>query len=226
MKLQLTQKTTRLFKSTIIKALFFTFIFTTTPFITYAEDFISRGAATDLIVKSFDLENSNKEFLNQCDKDIDLCLFSFSTRTHFNIYLDPVILYPDVFPAYKYYKSINLATKLDLVSGYFNDENSPFRPEQQISKIEALKLIFGAAQIMSWKEKIELDEDDMLTPSNPLTPIQFMTEKWWYLRYIMKAMEWGIINKNDISKIENGLTKEELIIFIDKTKEMSKISII
>ncbi len=226
MKFQLIQKTTNLFKSTITKALLFTFIFTSIPFITYAEEFISRGAATDLIVRSFNLENINREFLRQCDKEIDLCLFSFSTRTHFSIYLDPVILYPDVFPAYKYYQSINLATKLDLVSGYFNDENSPFRPEQQISKIEALKLVFGAAQVMNWKEKIELNENEILTSTNQLTSIQFLAEKWWYLRYIMKAMEWRIIDKNDISDIENGLTKEELIIFIDKTKEISKISII
>ena len=122
---------------------------------------LSRGKAIEMMVDYFDLEAQNQSFLHDCKLDPGTCLFAFSARTNFDDFrLDPLILYPDVYPAYRYYEAINVASMLDLASGYYMEADSPFRPEQPITKVETLKLVMGASGLMDWKEKFELSLQD------------------------------------------------------------------
>lgn len=174
----------------------------------FAADYLSRGEATDLVVKYFKLEQKNKDFLTNCKQNPAECLFVFSARTNFDEFrFDPEILYPDVYPAYKYYKSINIASKLDIVSGYFSEETSPFRPEQKIKKIEALKLAFGASGILDWKEKFELDGNWL----------SFGGDKWWYGRYIAEALQKGVLVSMENESADENISKEEFLKILEKT---------
>lgn len=188
-----------------------------------AKDGLSRGEATDAVVKFFDLELQNQKFLAECDAQPDLCLFAFVSRTNFSdLLLDPIILYPDVFPAYKYYKSINIATKLDLVRGYFDVDNSPYKPEQKITKIETLKLIFGASGLAKWKDKFEfdLDKSGQQEKQNWVVANDWVSDKWWYARYLFLAISNGVINKDDYFLPNADISKVELINIMEKTKNI------
>lgn len=189
---------------------------------------ISRGEATDLTVKFLQLEKKNADFLGKCKLDAGACLFAFSSRTNFQILLKPVILYPDVFPAYRYYKSINMASELDLVRGYFEEDNSPFRPEQSITKVEALKLVLGATNVVNWKEKFEISANmGDTTRDIPGNWMMFGldTNKWWYGRYLAAAEANGFWHPSSreaskdksVSAVEaeRGISKEDFLKLLD-----------
>jgi hypothetical protein len=178
---------------------------------------LSRGEAIDLTVKSLDLEKKNQDFLNECDRDLEACTFTFSSRSNFSeISLDPLILYPDVYPAYRYYKSINLATKLDLVRGYFEEGNSPFKPEQPITEVEALKLVMGASKVMNWKEKFELSVED----SKSWIKFNLSGQQWWYGRYLLAAVEKGFWQGNNDRPAEGNLSREEFLKLLENANRI------
>lgn len=168
---------------------------------------VSRGQAVNKIVSFFNLEDKNQLFLDNCRLDPGTCLFVFSARTNFdNLHLDPMILYPDVYPAYRYYKAINIASMLDLASGYYMENQSPFRPEQPITKVEALKLVMGAAEILPWKEKFELSFQEQ-----GWLKVSVDTEKWWYGRYLATALSEGFIDQMTQEEAESTVSEVELL---------------
>lgn len=113
-----------------------------------------------MVLESFDLKKKNRIYLKNCIKNADECFFVFSARSNYDeIRFKPLILYPDVFPAYQYYDAINTATILDLVRG-FEQNNSPFNPEDPITKIQAIKVVLGAADLMKWKEKFQITPEE------------------------------------------------------------------
>lgn len=179
---------------------------------------LSRGEATDLTVKYLNLEKNNQRFLTECQEDIGLCLFTFSTRTNFPIRLDPLILYPDVYPAYRYYKSINMASELDLVRGYFEEENSPFRPEQPITRVEALKLALGATNVMDWKEKFELAKTDQ--PTKNWLVFNLDSQRWWYGRYLAAAESNGFWQHVSVDQAEQGMSKTEFLNLLENANKI------
>jgi len=181
---------------------------------------ISRGEATDLTVKYLQLEKTNKSFLNSCKLDIGTCLFTFSTRTNFTISLKPVILYPDVYPAYRYYKSINVASELDLVRGYFEEDNSPFKPEQPITRVEALKLALGATKVLDWKEKFELANDTSFQEEGNWIQLDFDAQKWWYSRYLAAAQTNGFWTSVTAQEAEEGISKDDFLKLLDNANKI------
>lgn len=167
---------------------------------------LSRGRATEMIVNYFQLEEKNKDFLAACKEDYGTCTFAFAARTSFDrMMIDPLILYPDVYPAYRYYHSINLASLLDLASGYYMEEQSPFRPEQAITRVEALKLVMGAAGLLNWKEKFELTDQDQ-----SWLKISLDGGRWWYGRYLAEAANRGFIGQLSAEQAEGNIDESEL----------------
>lgn len=159
---------------------------------------MSRGEAISQVVSSFDLQKKQRKFLWDCMKHVDDCFFVFSAMSDYDeIQFYPLILYPDVFPAYKHYKAINTASMLGLVHGYLEEDSSPFYPEKPLTRIEALKVILGAADLMEWKEKFELENlmENMGGPEVPLFADVSLKEPrmWWYHRYLNFAADAGII---------------------------------
>lgn len=179
---------------------------------------LSRGEAVDLAVKYFDLEKTNSKFLRECNEDLDTCMFTFTARTNFDdLRIKPLILYPDVYPAYKYYRAINVASKLDLVRGYFEEDQSPFKPEQPITKAEALKLILGASGALNWKEKFELNADDQQLENQAQSVLVGMSD-WWYGRYIGTAWKKGMFSQADKVNPDASISKNEFMVLMEKSK--------
>jgi len=178
--------------------------------------YLTRGEATDLLVRFYSLEQKNRSFLDDCGKDTKTCLFTFAARSNFdNIRYKPLILYPDVYPAYRYYAAINLASELDLVSGYYTAENSPFRPEQPITRVEALKIVMNAAGLMNWKEKFELTNDQ-----NTWLSFSFDGDKWWYGRYLAAALQKGVLKEVTREQADSNINEQE---FMDIMENANKI---
>lgn len=174
---------------------------------------LKRGEGVDMIVSTLKLVEKEKEFLKYCYKSLEECLFPFSARSDYDkISIKPLILYPDVFPAYKYYKSINTASLLNLVSGYFHEPSSPFKPEEPLTRIQALKIVLGAADILGWKDAFELSEPEKW-PRLPFTDLN----EWWYGRYVKAAYEAGLIEKSDHFRPDDPITDSELIEILLKT---------
>lgn len=162
--------------------------------------YITRGGALTLIVQSFNLEQENSEFINSCLQNADECFFDFSARSSFdNISFNPLQLYPDVASTYGHAKAIHIASMLGLVHGYA-EPSSPFYPERNLSRIHALKIVLGAAELLPWKEKFELNEQEKELLANlqinspPDQP--FVEWKWWYPRYLDFAKKNKIINED------------------------------
>lgn len=177
--------------------------------------YLSRGEATDLVVEYFQMEEKNAKFLSECEAKMDECLFSFSAMTNFHGFnADPALLYPDVGPAYRYYNSIKVATVLDLVRGYYAEDESPYRPLQPINRIEALKLVLGASGLMGWKEKFELK----LMEQQPNWLLASLNgNDWWYARYIAGAADKGIIASAENFIPEEGISKKEFLQLLEST---------
>lgn len=181
---------------------------------------IKRGEAVVFLVKNLDLKDKKKTFLSSCHTNIAECIFAFAARSNYDfIKTEPLILYPDVFPAYRYYEEINIASLLDIVTGYWGEENSPFRPEESLSQIEALKIVFIGTEIFPWKEKFELEnEKNNISVTNSesrnfseeinskIDPLN--SAQWWYFRYINFAVQNNLINLDNFEP-NQSITEEE-----------------
>jgi hypothetical protein len=179
-----------------------------------AQNLVARGEAVKNIVVSFDLENKYRDFIADCLAHPDDCFFVFSAMSDYDgISFTPLNLYPDVSPENENYGQINTATILGLVHGYLNEQSTPFRPNTRISRIEALKIVLGAAEKITWKEKFELASE---TPDSAQNAIPFSDvdpqnpEMWWYPRYLECAIESGVIDPGQYFRPDENITKEEL----------------
>ena len=184
---------------------------------------MTRGEAISDIVASFDLKNARDGLITRCLSVPDDCFFVFSAISDYDdIQFSPLILYPDVFPANKFYDAINTATIFGLVHGYIGEESTPFHPDYPISRIQALKVIMGAAGLMDWKDKFELAQD--IPEKTPFTDIDPANPgMWWYTRYINKACETGLIDcaEGSIFRPYDGITRDELNQIITKAKTIN-----
>ena len=182
---------------------------------------LTRGEAVDRIVVSFDLKATKKAYLADCMANADECFFVFAAMSDFDgIAFEPLTLYPDLYENLRYYNSIMTASALGLVHGYLEDEGTPFKPEVAITRVQALKIVLGAADLMRWKEKFELEdlpvENVIFEDVNGNDP-----DMWWYPRYINFALEADIVIKtaeNELFRPDDLITVGELADFIDNTK--------
>ena len=183
---------------------------------TDGQSLLNRGEAVSKVVAAFDLEKKQKKFLLDCLGHPDDCFFVFSTMSHFDdIRFTPLILYPDVFPAYKFYGAINTASMLGLVHGYLEEDTSPFHPETGMTRIQALKVVLGAADAIKWIEKFELKMaaadsggPDYALPYGDVDPQN--DSMWWYPRYLGFALDNNIIDPGDYFRPDETVTEAEL----------------
>lgn len=188
-------------------------------------DQISRGEFVKNIVGSFGLQEGNQDFLDNCYTHKDFCFFNFmAISTYEDIKLDPeLILYPDVKPEDMYFEAVNVATALGLVNGFVNETDSPFMPEMPISRMQALKVILGAAGLVQPLHRFELVE--ILGSPQALTkqPTYFLdidpqiAYMWWCPRYVNFAVENGIVEDKDYFRPDDNLTKTEFNAMVSRT---------
>ena len=186
--------------------------------------YVSRGEAVAKIVTAFDLKDREKTFIASCLSHLNDCFFVFSAMTRFDgLSLSPLVLYPDVPEAYLYHDEINLATMLGLVRGNIDIKNSPFYPRAYITRIQALKVIFGAAGLMDWRDKFELvrdlgDEDTLRAQTTPFQDVTAaMIDTWWYPRYVNFALAEGIIDPGQLYYPDDPVQPSELDQMISRT---------
>ncbi|MFC1749438.1 S-layer homology domain-containing protein [Pseudomonadota bacterium] len=188
---------------------------------------MTRGEGIDIIINSFNLQETKQSFIRACLENVHDCFFVFSAMSDFDGItlsdsLKELTLYPDVHNRLKHYNSICIASMLGLVHGYLNEEQTPFRPEAAITRIQALKVTLGAAELLSWQEKFELDgpqitsfEDSVL--SNEST--------WWYPRYLNFALDEDIVSEEVYFRPDDPITERELMKIIERTeKAQSRIA--
>ncbi len=178
---------------------------------------INRGEVVYNVVHSFDLDKKQKKFIGMCMSSLPECFFAFSARSDFDgIMFAPLILYPDVFPAHPYYSEINIASMVGIVQGFLNFDKTPFLPQEPATIIQAIKIVLGGADLMSWKEKFELSEEEKKPKLALLSSIG--DEKWWYARYLDFALDAGIISEQDYSMPDEAITGEHLRTIITNTQ--------
>lgn len=168
---------------------------------------LTRGEAVDNIVVSFDLKATKKAYIAECLANAQECFFVFAAMSDFDdIAFEPLKLYPDLYENLRYYDSIMTASALGLVHGYLEDEGTPFKPEVAITRIQALKIVLAAADLLRWKEKFEIEdlpvEDCFFSDVDGDNP-----NMWWYPRYINFAVEAGIV-ETAIPLSADGLTPD------------------
>ncbi|MBD3328218.1 hypothetical protein GF340_02825 [Candidatus Peregrinibacteria bacterium] len=181
----------------------------------YPSRILSRGETVEIIIKSFELNIKERSFLQSCKSEPDYCFFTFSAMSDYDgISFSPMQLYPDVTLNTRYYDSINTATMLGLAHGMQSMEGTPFLPQHVMTRIQALKLIMGASDLMTWKEKFELSEADLPSrqPDNFVYSdvTIYYPENWWYFRYLKRANELDITPENEKFLPNEPVTVSEL----------------
>lgn len=189
------------------------------------DEYVNRGALVKIILDRLDIREKKADYLQNCYDFRDFCLFNFTTMTSYkDLTLEPkIILYPDVQPKNVYYEDINIATMLGLVNGYLSEENSPFHPDLHVTRIQALKIVLGAADLVSQKYQFELiaqlgSYENLLQQITPFTDVDAkISSMWWYPRYVNFAVENNIVDKSDFFRPNDNITAEELDDLINKT---------
>ena len=190
-------------------------------------DLVIRGQAVKQVVERFGIKEKEEAYIENCLAYVDYCFFNFSTMSSFDgISFDPVLrLYPDIDVTSPYYESVNIATMLDIVHGYLEAPESPFLPESNVSRIQALKIVLGASGLVEFKYKFELadvlgsveaivSQKSSYKDVSPLIP-----SMWWYPRYTNFAYENGISGKTEFFRPDEPITESEFNDLIQKTLE-------
>lgn len=189
--------------------------------------FFSRAEFISEVVEKFDLKAKKSNVINQCYEYREFCLFNFTTVSSYErIQLEPLlVLYPDVLPGSKYYDDITVGTVLGLINGYVNEKDSPFRPESPVSRIQALKVVLGAADLVPPKYKFELVDvlgslNDLQNQASYFGDVNpQISHMWWYPRYTNFAVENNIIKKGDLFRPDDNITMEEFDSIVSRTQE-------
>lgn len=187
-------------------------------------DFVSRGKLISKIVERFDLKNKRAEEIKTCNDYKDFCLFNFVAMSDFEgLELEPrLMLYPDVGPDNPYYEDINIATMLNIVNGYLGDKGSPFYPDKEVSRIQALKMVLTAADLVPMMYKFELINvlgslEDLYRQISYFDDVNAkIAHMWWYVRYVNFAVENGIVEDSDFFRPDDNITISELNDLIEK----------
>ena len=193
-----------------------------------SQRFLSRGEAVHQTVQTFDLRKKNADFINDCLNHLDECFFVFTAATrYYQVSLNPLKLYPDVSSVYAYADDINLATMLGLVHGNVDEKNSPFYPRAYMTRIQALKVVLGAAKMMDWREKFELvrdlgNEDSLRAQTTIFKDVDAQKDDtWWYPRYVNFALDSGVIDAGEYFRPDEPITAAEYQYLLQKTLKES-----
>ncbi len=187
------------------------------------DEYVTRGELISITVERFNLKNKKSDFIRKCYEYRDFCFFNFLTMSSYDVQLDPdVVLYPDIPLDYKYYEDVTIGTMLGLINGYLNNEDSPFYPENFISRIQALKIVLGAADAVPPKYRFELVNilgslDQLSNQFSYFADIDTRIDRmWWYPRYVNFAVESYIVDEGEFFRPDEMITKEELDDMIER----------
>jgi hypothetical protein len=189
------------------------------------DHFVKRAELIHQVIDKLDLKNSKADLIEDCYAYKNFCLFNFVAMSLYNdIRLDPKpILYPDVQADSKYYEDVVIGTMLGLINGSNTEKNSPFYPDKPMSRIQTLKIILGAADLVKPMYRFELVRDlgsfdQLLSQSSYFEDIDpKISNMWWYPRYTNFAVEHGIIKEMRFFRPDDKITVGELETMLNNT---------
>jgi hypothetical protein len=186
---------------------------------------VKKGEAVNMILSQLNLKEKKADEIASCLQFKDFCLFNFMAMSEYSdIKLEPeMILYPDVMPANKYYDDINTATLLGFVQGSLSEKSSPFKPDANITRMQALKMILTAADLVEYKYRFELENElggtsalySQKTYYKDVDPE--ISYQWWYPRYVNFAFENGLIAAGDFFRPDDKITTLEFNTILERT---------
>lgn len=191
------------------------------------ENTVSRGELIKEVIRSFDLKNEKSALISSCYEHVDYCFYNFTAMSNFDeLALKPeIVLYPDVRPGSKYYEDVTIGTMLGLIEGYMAQDESPFYPEEPISRIQALKIVLSATELVKPKYRFQLAEElggvDKLSQQESFFKDinSKISGMWWYPRYANFAAENGIVNTAEKFRPDDNIKVGELQSIIKRTVE-------
>jgi len=135
-------------------------------------------------------------------------------------------LYPDVPPELPGSYAINISTMLGDVQGYYQEKNSPFKPNQPITRVEAVKVIMGAVDGVNWLYYEELQSIlggtvGIRAQKTPFTDVDASVDyMWWIPRYLNKACDMKIITCEEGSRFrpEAYISDSEILAMVANMK--------
>lgn len=183
----------------------------------YPTKYVSRGEAINKIINAFDLKTTKSDYLKDCISRADECFFVFTAMSSYDdISFEPLRLYPDVHSNHRYYEDINMASMLGLAHGFLYEKNTPFKPDVTITRIQFIKILFSASELLFWKEKFEIEEENY--QNIPFKDINLNDPlMWWYPRYIEFALNTGIVDEDEYFRPDDPITLQELAEIVEKT---------
>lgn len=195
-----------------------------------ADESLTRAQFVYGIIQGFNLDTKNKEFLRQCEANPEFCLHDFAKETGFRgiKYSPKVILYPDVSEENFFYEQITQAASLGIMKGFMEAKESPFKPDEYITRIHALRVILEASGMIEWKSYAELKKElgGDKAVQNQLTPFSDISAKtsdmWWYPRYVNYAYLSSIISDKEIFRPLDPIKQVELEEWIKAVKRITE----
>ena len=128
------------------------------------------------------------------------------------LYQRPVMAegFTDVKAGYKYFVAISYLKNNGLIQGY---EDNTFKPNQKVTRAEALKLLVGSEQ----KDQQTDSQDDVSKRPFTDTPLSE-----WYIPYLITAKEEGMVNgyPDGTFKPDNTINLAEMLkIYLESIAE-------
>lgn len=189
------------------------------------DHFVKRAELIHQVIERLDLKNTKADIIKDCYAYKNFCLFNFVAMSLYNeIQLDPKpILYPDIQTDSKYYEDVVIGTMLGLINGNNTEKDSPFYPDKPMSRIQTLKIILGAADLVKPMYRFELVRelgsfDKLLKQPSYFEDIDSkISSMWWYPRYTNFAVEHGIVKKMRFFRPDDKITVGELVSMLNNT---------
>jgi hypothetical protein len=191
---------------------------------------LTRAEGVQSVMDFFEIAKIQNQYINRCEQNLSECLSIFRNYSNFeeiNLSANNLRLYPDILPTNPNFDAINKATMLRIITGYYGETNSPFRPERAMTRVEATAMAMRAyalvgnlykpelAALLGGEEKIR--EQENLCPDVDL----FENSAWWYPRYLNKAIEINLISRNEACRPTQYISEAEFSQLLTKLKEFS-----
>jgi len=186
---------------------------------------VTRGEFVSTVVEKFNIKESRKSFIDNCYNYREFCFYAFMGFSNFDgIKLAPdIVLYPDVPVGSEYYEPVTIATLLGAVSGNGGEPNTPFKPKDPITRIQALKILLGINQLVKPMYKFELvselggnvalsSQRSAYRDVDPTVP-----GNWWYPRFTNFVYDNNLINDKIYFRPDDVLTKNEMNDLVART---------
>ena len=195
------------------------------------DEYVTRGEFVKTVIEAFRLKEGRKDYIDSCYTYREFCFFAFTAQsTYSKLSLEPtIVLYPDVPYGSEYYEPITVATMLGLVGGFSNEVNTPFKPGESITRIQALKVILASNQLVEPLMRFELIEKLggvkalEKQKSYYVDVSAAIPAMWWYPRFTNYAYEKGLVGGGEYFRPDENITKGELEMMIERVLKIAGV---